>query len=224
MSANDDRGKLTGSQKGIAFFGTVTASVTHELNNVISIIEQTAGLLDDLVAGEERGVPISIERLGEISTSVQKQTRRGLGIIERLNRFAHTTDRPVTEFDVDEVVSNLVELSRRLAGLKRVTLEYRAPATEVRLTGNPFALQEAVFLTLRRALETTGGTCVVAVAPDEESGAAITIEPDGAADPDAADWGAVEEAARRAGGEIEIGSDEKRGRVIVRFPARFGNG
>ena len=224
MSGNDDSGKAATSQKGIAFFGTVTASVTHELNNVISIIEQTAGLLDDLVAGEERGVPISIERLGEISTSVQKQTRRGLGIIERLNRFAHTTDRPVTEFDVDEVVSNLVELSRRLAGLKRVTLEYRAPAADARLTGNPFALQEAVFLTLRRVLDATESTCVVAVGADPSGGVAITIEPDGAIDPDAADWGAVEEAARLAGGEIERGSEGKPGRVLLRFPTKFGTG
>lgn len=224
MSENDDSGKAAVSQKGIAFFGTVTASVTHELNNMISIIEQTAGLLDDLIAGEERGVPISIERLGEISNSVQKQTRRGLGIIERLNRFAHTTDRPVTEFDVDEVVSNLVELSRRLAGLKRVTLEYLAPVADVRLTGNPFALQEAVFLILRRALDATESTCVVAVGSDQGGGAAITIEPDGATDPDAADRGAVEEAARLAGGEIERGSEGKPGRVILRFPARFGTG
>ncbi len=40
-------------EKGLAFFSTVTASVSHELANTIAIIEQTAGLLQDLTGAAE---------------------------------------------------------------------------------------------------------------------------------------------------------------------------
>jgi C4-dicarboxylate-specific signal transduction histidine kinase len=164
----------------IAFFGKITASVTHELNNVISIIEQTAGLLDDLIAGEERGIPIATERLATVSTSVQKQTQRGLGIIERLNKFAHSTDHAVTEFDLNETTGNLVELSRRLAGLKRIELDFRRPNGPLKITGNPFALQHAIFTGLQLVLEAaTPDSTVVIENQSDERGAVVRITFDG---------------------------------------------
>lgn len=139
--------------RDLAFFGRITASVTHELNNVISIIEQNTGLLSDLIAGEERGIPISTERLAGVAEKIQKQTRRGLGIIERLNRYAHTTDHDTVEYDVTEVIANLVELSRRLVQRKKLELLLEPAESDVRAIGNPFALQHAVFGALMLALE-----------------------------------------------------------------------
>ncbi len=130
---------------GLAFFGRISASVSHELNNVISIIDQTAGLLEDLLAGAERGRPITNDRLESIVLSLQKQTQRGLTIIKRLNTFAHGTDSPQMEFDINDAVANLGELCQRLAGLKRVTLDVRLAETPIRVIGSPFALQQALF-------------------------------------------------------------------------------
>lgn len=130
---------------GLAFFGRVSASVSHELNNVISIIDQTAGLLEDLLAGAGRGRPITNDRLESIVLSLQKQTQRGLTIIKRLNTFAHGTDSPQLEFDINDAVANLGELCQRLAGLKRVTLEVHLVDQPLNVIGSPFALQQALF-------------------------------------------------------------------------------
>jgi len=138
--------------EGLAFFGAVTASVSHELNNVMSIIDQTAGLLQDMIAAEREGTPINIERLAGAGHAVQVQTERGLGIIKRLNRFSHSADETCTEFDVAEVLGNLVELCRRLANLKYVQLDLESCAERPKLVGSPFFVQAAVFLSLRLAL------------------------------------------------------------------------
>jgi len=53
--------------EGLAFFGAITASISHELNNVIAIIDQSAGLLNDLLAGAQYGRPITNEKLERIS-------------------------------------------------------------------------------------------------------------------------------------------------------------
>ena len=34
----------------IAFFGKVTASITHEIQNVLSIIKESSGLIDDVLS------------------------------------------------------------------------------------------------------------------------------------------------------------------------------
>ncbi|MFH2056472.1 MAG: hypothetical protein ABIJ61_10975 [bacterium] len=175
MSNESDSRYLTDA--GMAFFGAVTASVSHELNNVISIIDQTAGLLDDMIAGEEQGVPLSVERLTTAVASVQKQTERGLEIIKRLNKFAHSTDQPLLEFEVNEVLDNFVALARRLASLKRADLVLSPPVEQLKITSNPFFLQQVVFRTFKLVLEEIQPGDVVrlgAVAVD--NGVAIKLE------------------------------------------------
>lgn len=175
MSNDSDSRYLTDA--GMAFFGAVTASVSHELNNVISIIDQTAGLLDDMIAGEEQGVPISVDRLTSAVASVQKQTERGLGIIKRLNKFAHSADQPLLEFEVYEVLSNLVSLAQRLASLKRASLELKPAVEQLRITSNPFFMQQVLFRVLKLVLEVVEPEDIVSLAAlGKDTGVALTIE------------------------------------------------
>jgi len=142
-------------ENSLTFFGAITASVSHELNNVISIINQTAGLLDDLLIGSREGRPIKTERLEKMAGSVKNQTDRGIDIIRRLNKFAHSTDEPVREYDPGDMIENLVSLTRRLADMKKVTLEMVPADGPVPVVGNPFQAQQAVFMAIRLALSTS---------------------------------------------------------------------
>lgn len=162
---------------GLAFFGAVTASVSHELNNVISIIDQTTGLVEDMIAAAGGGKPISVEKLEQAVGALQRHTARGLEIIKRLNTFAHSSDVPRREYDMNEAIQNLVELCRRLAGLKRVNLELDMPSEPVMITGNPFLMQQLVFASIRRALQDAGRDEVIAVSvAGSASGAEMTID------------------------------------------------
>lgn len=158
---------------GLAFFGAVTASVSHELNNVISIVDQTAGLLQDMIAAEDKGIPINISRLATAVGTIQTQTGRGLGIIGRLNRFAHSADEANVEFDTGEVLSNLVELCRRLAGLKYATLELDSPVERLKMIGSPFLVQAVVFLAIRAALGAVQRDDTVRVSTCAEDGGVL---------------------------------------------------
>ncbi len=137
----------------LAFFGAVTASVSHELNNVIAIINELTGLLDDIRYGAEQGQPIGPERLKNIHERFDRQVRRGEKIIKRLNKFAHSTDQPIIEFDLNFVLGNLVDLTQRLADMKMVKLVYNASEVPMQYTGNPFELQHIVFRCIRLLLE-----------------------------------------------------------------------
>ena len=161
---------------GLNFFGTITASVTHELNNVMSIIEQTAGLLDDLCVGAEYGRPIENEKLREISGKVAKQVDRGVAIIKRLNFFAHSVDEPVRTFELNILLSNLVELAQRFAVLNRIRLEDQIPEYSIALKTNPFVLEQAVFICIQLAITAVEKDGLVTVTCEElDSGAMISI-------------------------------------------------
>lgn len=130
---------------GVAFFGAITASVSHELNNVIAIVDQTGGLLQDMIAARERGTAIDADRLARAAESVRQQAVRGLSIIRRLNRFAHSADEPSCAFDASEVLENLAGLCQRFAELKRVRLDFHPAPQAAPVIGNPFLLQASVF-------------------------------------------------------------------------------
>ena len=136
----------------LKFFGTITASVTHELNNVISIINQTGGLLEDLLAGAKQNQQIEPEKLRRIAEKVSSQTERGIKIIKRLNNFAHSTDESIGSFDLSELLENLGALLERFVSLKGASLILELSKNSLELTNNRFKVQQATFLALKAIL------------------------------------------------------------------------
>jgi C4-dicarboxylate-specific signal transduction histidine kinase len=137
----------------LAFFGTITASVSHELNNVLSIINEYAGLLDDLVSADTKGRPLENERIKKIALNIAEQINREQKIIKLLNRFAHRVDTPLVQFDLIDLVHDIIRLSRRFASLNKVSLEFTLPQESISITNNPFGVQHALFSCLNLALD-----------------------------------------------------------------------
>lgn len=148
-------GKGPDERKAVVFFGRLAASVTHELNNVLSTIDQNAGLLGDTAARMASGGTIDPGKLTAVRERIDRQVRRGVEIVSRFNRFAHSVDDPEAEFDAGEVLDNLMLLAGRFADLARVRL-VRGDWKDLRGAGDAFMLQEAVFAGLREFLGVSG--------------------------------------------------------------------
>jgi len=142
-------------EKGLAFFGIITASVSHELNNAIAIIEQTAGLLEDITSEVEGDRAAGLGELQQIADRIGRQAVRGAKIVKRLNAFAHSVDDPERDLDVHDLVENVIGLSQRLADLKRIELVVNAPGSRVTVRSNPFYVQQALFLSIQQAMSLT---------------------------------------------------------------------
>ncbi|MGA6927645.1 MAG: hypothetical protein WBY88_18290, partial [Desulfosarcina sp.] len=59
--------------EGVRFFGEMSASISHEIKNVLAIIHENAGLLQDLLMMSEKGLPLSSERLSRLAQSILRQ-------------------------------------------------------------------------------------------------------------------------------------------------------
>jgi signal transduction histidine kinase len=79
---------------GLAFFGRVNASISHELKNVMAIISETAGLLGDLSDMAATGSPVPPDMLKSCTGSIMEEIQRGFTVIRQMNRFAHSIDTP----------------------------------------------------------------------------------------------------------------------------------
>lgn len=171
----------------LKFVGAVTASVSHELNNIITIIDQVAGLLQDTLAGARAGAPLDMGKLQSMQERIARQTRRGIEIVKNLNRFAHGVDEPVARFEMNAVIGNLVNLVQRLADLRKVRLSVRYAGRETYVTSSPFRLQQAVFHCLECFLRFAppGSEIALAIAC-EGSSACVAVS--GPALPPDEDW------------------------------------
>jgi C4-dicarboxylate-specific signal transduction histidine kinase len=152
----------------LAFFGKITASVSHELNNVLSIINEYSGLLEDLMFACERGKPIDKDRIQQIAQNISEQIKRKKKIIKLLNRFAHRVDTTIANFDLYELLNDITRLSRRFANLKKVNLEISLPEVQTNITNSPFLLQHTVFRIIDLALENSNSNDTISISTDKE--------------------------------------------------------
>jgi C4-dicarboxylate-specific signal transduction histidine kinase len=142
-------------RKELEFYGRITASISHELNNILSIINEYSGLLDDLVLAVEKGKSLDENKIQKIAQNISEQIKRQRDIIKLLNKFAHRADTPITKFNLNELVNDITRLTQRFASLKKVNLVSSLPNEDITLTNNPFALQQIIFLCFDMALESS---------------------------------------------------------------------
>ncbi|MCU0694078.1 MAG: hypothetical protein MUF54_22020 [Polyangiaceae bacterium] len=165
-------------QSDLAFFGATTASVSHELKNVITIINESAGLLQDFALAAERGKPLDPQRVKKTSLDIGRNVGRAVEIINRLNRFAHSVDEPFRALDVSRLVLDVAALSVRMAGLGGRQINAVVPEAAMTVTTYPFALHQILLQAIRigAAAQPSPAPITVTLAK-AAGGATIRIEP-----------------------------------------------
>ena len=112
---------MKNSNDKAGFLGGVTASVTHELQNVLAIIKETSGLMEDfLQMNQAGGLPDLDERLGKCLETIKRQAYRGVTLTSSLNGFAHSPDRTQSAINIFETLQKMLFITDRLFKQKGV--------------------------------------------------------------------------------------------------------
>ncbi len=164
---------------GIQFMGRQTAIQTHEITNVHNILNELAGLLDDISISAKAGNPIDPQRTEEIAKKIKLQVKRGNSLVRGLNRFAHSVDVLSGMFDLEEVAERIKILAQRPARLGRVQLKIVPAERALSLEGFILGYQQAILTALDLLLESGGESnevCIKYGTTDES--VEITLESD----------------------------------------------
>ena len=159
-------------ETGLQFFGKMSASISHEIKNVLAIINENAGLLEDLTVMAEKGMPLDPQRLKTPASRIMKQIRRGDDIIKGMNRFAHSVDDSLRQVDLDDTLALVCALSNRFASMRGVVLERESPSAPVSVVTNPFFLQNLLWLCLDFAMGCAGAGKTVSLKAEKTGGKA----------------------------------------------------
>lgn len=163
-------------ETGLKFFGKISASVTHEIKNVLAIINENAGLMEDLAQLAEGGMPVDPERMKSLAQKVKHQIRRADGIVNNMNRFAHSADEAEQDVDLRDIIQLMSALCERLATVRGVRLAAEGNGNPLILRTNPFLLQNLIWLCLDFAIQDPDeAKTVVLIAEATDKGAQLRI-------------------------------------------------
>ena len=142
--------------RDLKFFGRVMASVSHEIKNVLAVINEKAGLLKDLSLMDAKGHPLDPRRVHDLAEDLKYQIRRGDLIIGNMNRFSHSVDHDIQEIDSAEVARLIIALSERGASQLCVKINLVNCDSSVTLKTRTFGLEFLMWDCLRFAMLTCG--------------------------------------------------------------------
>ena len=156
-----------------AFLSAMTASTTHEARNVLAIIKESAGLVEDLVQISGTRGSLDREKVGRALKRIDLQVKRGADLLTTLNRLAHTLDQDLSAVELNQEVEQLVRLSQRFARQKDQQVVAEGGVDEQRLVVNALRLHMTLHGALMCCLEELPQGSTVNVGVHEEDGLAV---------------------------------------------------
>ena len=144
------------TETGLQFFGRISASISHEIKNVLAIVNENAGLLEDFTLMADRGKPIDPARLKMMAAAVKRQVARADEIIQNMNRFAHSIDQTASTVDLDQTLELFIALTARFAAMRGVKVELQLSASPLRIPTAPYYLLNLLWLCLDFCMSASG--------------------------------------------------------------------
>jgi signal transduction histidine kinase len=141
---------------GLQFFGQITASISHEIKNCLAIMNENAGLLQDLVVLNQRGKPLDPTRIDRIAGQINGQVRRADSVVKNLNQFAHSTDNIEKSLNLAEALSLTIALNHRLSTNRGVDLHFTDSEDSCIVSISPFLFQYLMSRCLDHIIDVIG--------------------------------------------------------------------
>ncbi|TKJ39755.1 two-component sensor histidine kinase [candidate division LCP-89 bacterium B3_LCP] len=163
----------------MATIGRMSASVAHEINNPLAIINEKAGLLKDIVSFTDE-FPNKDKSLG-LLTAVEDSVERCSKVTHRLLGFSRRMDIRKELIDMEHLMKEVVGFVGKEAEHRNITINYDIEANVSAIESDRGQLQQ-VFLNIVNngiAAVADGGTIDIAVSRAENGYVAVTVKDNG---------------------------------------------
>lgn len=137
---------------GLAYFGKMTAALSHELKNCLAIINESSGLIQDLSALARNGRPLDPDRMDDVTGRISRQVVRADGLLKQMNKFGHSVDRPVQPVDLNDAVTLAAALGAKPAANRMVEIRPDLFHEPVQVTVPFFHLLNMIWQVLEAAM------------------------------------------------------------------------
>ena len=153
--------------EGLSFFGITNRLISHELKNILAIISETLGLIDELLELSDKGTELEPGKLQSLSESVIEEVQRANSIIRSMNTFAHSVDEFIREVDVNQILNLMIEITRLDSALKNATIRL-VEKEGCAIYTSPFFLEKLIYNVMNFSLSDAGSEKEIRVSSDSD--------------------------------------------------------
>jgi len=129
----------------LASIGRLAAGVAHEINNPLAIINENAGLMQDLIAIE--GASLEKDRLSSIAGTILKSVKRCSIITHGLLGFGKKMDSTIECVNLERLLREVLRFESRVSGYRNIAVSVNIPKNLPAIESDRGQLQQ-VFLNL----------------------------------------------------------------------------
>jgi C4-dicarboxylate-specific signal transduction histidine kinase len=203
MTTNEDR--------EAAFVAQVTAGTTHEIRNILAIVKESAGLIEDLMFAFKRRGSLDQEKLMRSLGRIDASVARGTDLLSNLNRFVHSLDHDQDAIDVTREIQQVASLCEFRARGRRHLLQVQPGGQNLTVVVDPFRFQMSLFAAVGCCLEQLPDGGTVSISTGQKDGRPI-VEFTGQgggeatlpAPTEATGWSRLVELADGLGASVEV--------------------
>ncbi|MBU8849051.1 MAG: GHKL domain-containing protein [Desulfobacterales bacterium] len=168
----------------LATIGELAAGIAHEINNPVAIMVEEAGWIGDLLEEEDLKECENLDEFTRALVQINTQGKRCKEITHKLLSFARKTDSTINDVQVNEVITEMVSLTAKMARYNNVIIETNLNEGLPYIRISPSELQQVVLNLINNAIdamEKTGGTIKIKtkVSTIEKNNLVISMEDNG---------------------------------------------
>jgi len=155
----------------LASVGELAAGIAHEINNPVAIMVEEAGWIQDLLEEEEFQESYNLDEFTRALKQINTQGKRCKEITHKLLSFARKTDARIQNVRINELISDMIELSIQRAKYSKVVIETDLGKNLPAIEASQAEMQQVFLNFINNALdamEKTGGVINIASRYEKE--------------------------------------------------------
>jgi len=170
--------ELQHTQK-LSSIGRLAAGVAHEINNPLAIINEKAGLMNDLM-GAAGDFPHK-DRMAKLTEAIIGSVSRCKTITHRLLGFARKLDTVMEPLSINDILDEVMGFLERESIYRQLDMRLNLDQTLATISSDRGQLQQVFLNLLTNAFAAVedGGSVSVTSMPAPEGGVAVTVQDNG---------------------------------------------
>ena len=134
--------------KGFLYFEKIISTLSHDTINAFSVINEMAGLQQDILEDPTEGAAIDAEELAAICVKIRAHVQRGKTAIRGINWITHRADQPEAMTDINETIEKISEITNMWLDTRRAKLAFTPLKAAIGIQTKPFFFAFAVLLSI----------------------------------------------------------------------------
>jgi len=148
-----DRDNTIVCQETLQYFRVMLPSFSHEAKNVLSVINENAGLMADYILMAKKGKALDLERLSSLSTTILKQVARFNTLITDVRQVAHAINNDTQAICLVHHIRQVSELLSTKAAMRSIQFHVSAKEEPILIHTRPVLLLHIIWACLDYAMQ-----------------------------------------------------------------------